>query len=58
METKGFQFEIILMCQLALYPSFEYLCYGSTAIRNFKFFQPWTVFICQNLTSTVSDSDI
>ena len=34
MEIKGiFQFEIIINV-LALSASFEYLCYGSTAIRN------------------------
>ena len=37
METKGFffQFEIIInVLVIALSDSFEYLCYGSTVIRN------------------------
>ena len=37
---------------IALSASFEYLCYGSTAITNIYPFSAGTVFIRQNLTST------
>ena len=37
--------------QLALSVSFEYLCYGSTAIRNILSYSAGTVFIRKNLTS-------
>ena len=37
---------------LALSTSFEYLCYGSTAIKCFNSFSAVTVFTRQNLMST------
>ena len=41
------------MSSLALSDSFEYLCYGPTAIRNILYsYSAGIDFCCQNLTST------
>ena len=41
------------MCLLALSDSFEYLCYGSTAIKNIFYSYSAGIDFCrQNLTST------
>ena len=57
MENKALKKKLTLkMSQLALSCSFEYLCYGSTAILNIlNSFSAGTVFKRQNLTS---DSDV
>ena len=61
METKGFiQFEIIINV-LALSDSFEYLCYGSTAITNiFNSVSAGIVFIREHLPykDETPDSDV